>query len=145
MSKIFLCPLFLLLLACTQHQGSDKAFSKQMKSDKVLVYTTADSSVNRLTLTQTIDLSISNQEPEAQASITVNTSKLFQEIIGIGGAITDASAEVFAKLPVNKQQELLQAYYRVDKGIGYSLARTNFIVAILVVSAILILLMATHC
>ena len=37
--------------------------------------------------------------------------KLFKHYIGIGGAITDASAEVFAKMPKAAQQELLTAYY----------------------------------
>lgn len=45
--------------------------------------------------------------------------------MGIGGAITDASAEVFSKLSKDKQQELLDAYYTSDKGIGYSLLRTT--------------------
>ena len=31
--------------------------------------------------------------------------------MGIGGAITDASAEVFAKLDKQKQEELLTAYF----------------------------------
>ena len=55
----------------------------------------------------------------------MNPNKRFQEFLGIGGAITDASAEVFAILSPDKQQELLTAYYDKDKGIGYSLARTN--------------------
>jgi glucosylceramidase len=45
-------------------------------------------------------------------------------MLGIGGALTDASAEVFAKLPKSKQQEFLDAHYG-SKGIGYTLARTN--------------------
>lgn len=45
--------------------------------------------------------------------------------MGIGGAITDASAEVFAKLTPEKQTEFINAYYSKDKGIGYSLIRTN--------------------
>ena len=32
---------------------------------------------------------------------------------------------MFAKLSKDKQQELLNAYYDKDKGIGYTLARTN--------------------
>jgi glucosylceramidase len=46
-------------------------------------------------------------------------------MLGIGGALTDASAETFAKIPRDKQQEFLQAYYDPKKGIGYTLARTN--------------------
>jgi glucosylceramidase len=54
----------------------------------------------------------------------VNPKKSFQSFLGIGGAITDASAEVFAQLPPEKQQEFLTAYYDPEQGIGYSLART---------------------
>src|SRR5262249_45376431 len=46
-------------------------------------------------------------------------------ILGIGGALTDASAETFAKLPVAKQQEILNGYFNATSGIGYALARTN--------------------
>jgi glucosylceramidase len=45
--------------------------------------------------------------------------------MGIGGAITDASAETFYKLPENKRKELLNAYYSTTNGIGYTIARTN--------------------
>ena len=45
--------------------------------------------------------------------------------MGIGGAITDASAEIFAKLSKEKQAEFLDAYYDKQKGIGYSLLRTT--------------------
>jgi glucosylceramidase len=51
--------------------------------------------------------------------------KKFQTYLGIGGAITDASAEVFAKLPADKQKEFLQAYYSKKNGIGYSIIRTT--------------------
>ncbi|HEY3389471.1 MAG TPA: glycoside hydrolase family 30 protein, partial [Prolixibacteraceae bacterium] len=44
---------------------------------------------------------------------------------GIGGALTDASAEVFAKLSKDTQKEFLTAYYDSKKGIGYNFARTN--------------------
>jgi glucosylceramidase len=54
----------------------------------------------------------------------VDPAHSFQTLFGIGGAITDASAETFAKLPKPKQQEFLQAYYS-PAGIGYSLARTS--------------------
>jgi len=46
-------------------------------------------------------------------------------MVGIGGSLTDASAETFAKLPKDKQKELLTAYYDAEKGIGYTLARTT--------------------
>jgi glucosylceramidase len=65
------------------------------------------------------------QPNEQEATIMIDPKKTFQTIEGIGGAITDASAETFYKLPVEKQAEILKAYYNPVDGIGYSLARTN--------------------
>jgi len=67
----------------------------------------------------------SAQPGPAQATIFLDDAKTFQTIVGIGGAITDASAEVFAKLPPDKQRELIAAYFDPKAGIGYSLIRTN--------------------
>src|SRR5437016_2457163 len=100
-----------------------KPFSTKNKT--VSVYMTADSSDLRLTLTGTVKFRELRQPLESQISVFVNPAKTFQSFLGIGGAITDASAEVFAKLPRAKQQEFLDAYYGKDKGIGYTLARTN--------------------
>ncbi len=57
--------------------------------------------------------------------VFVDPKKRFQSMIGIGGAITDASAEVFAKLSSEKQREFMTAQYGTEKGIGYTLARVN--------------------
>lgn len=62
---------------------------------------------------------------QANASIFLDDGATFQTIVGIGGAITDAAAEVFAKLPAPKQQELITAYFDPNAGIGYSLIRTH--------------------
>ena len=102
---------------------TQKAFSLQDRS--VTVYTTADSSKLRLTKTDNLIFSELKQPNEGQVCVFVNPKKTFQTFLGIGGAITDASAEVFAKLPADKQTEFLDAYYSKDKGIGYSLIRTN--------------------
>lgn len=93
--------------------------------DVTTVYTTAKDTDLRLTRTDGSAFVASTQPTEAEFSVFVNTRKQFQEFIGIGGSITDASAEVFAKLPPEKQAELLTAYYDKDKGIGYTLARTT--------------------
>jgi glucosylceramidase len=55
----------------------------------------------------------------------VDPLQQFQTFVGIGGALTDASAETFAKLPKLKQTEFLQAYFDREKGIGYTIGRTN--------------------
>ena len=44
--------------------------------------------------------------------------------MGIGGAITDASSEVFSKISKKNQEKLLTAYYS-EEGIGYNIIRTS--------------------
>jgi glucosylceramidase len=57
--------------------------------------------------------------------VFVDPSKAYQTVEGIGGALTDAAAETFAKLPPDRQRELLTAYFDPEKGIGYTLGRTH--------------------
>ena len=92
---------------------------------KVKVYSTAENTSLRLTLTDSLSLSSFGQPLETQPCIFVEPGRSFQEFVGIGGALTDASAETFAKIPADKQQELLQNYFDREKGIGYSIARTH--------------------
>jgi|GEM_PF-3353235 len=94
-------------------------------SQKITVYTTAENTPNRLTQTATLTFAPFGQPFETQPCIFVDPKKTFQTFLGIGGALTDASAETFAKLPANKQAELLTAYFDKEKGIGYTVARTN--------------------
>ena len=91
----------------------------------VKVYTTAKNTAYRLTQTATLKFKNFGQPLETQACVFIDPSKTFQTIVGIGGAITDAAAETFAKLSSDKQQELMSAYYDAKNGIGYTLARTH--------------------
>ncbi len=99
------------------------SFSTEGKT--VLVYTTADSSDLRLSATDTLNFKEKGQPFENEVTVFVDPSKTFQTYFGIGGALTDASAETFYKLPKDKQQELLKAYFDKTDGIGYTVARTN--------------------
>src|SRR5438132_2971963 len=101
------------------------AFEGGIEGRAIAVYTTADKSEYRLTPTETPVFKPLGQPLETQICVFVDPSTKFQTILGIGGALTDASAETFAKLPPAKQQEILSAYFDVSKGIGYTLARTN--------------------
>src|SRR2546423_8246965 len=65
------------------------------------------------------------QPLETQICVFVDPAKRAQTILGIGGALTDASAETLAKIPAAKQQEVIDAYYHPTKGIRYTLGRTN--------------------
>ena len=127
--KYFLRMAIILLLAsCDQNKQMPARISVSPFSTvdkKVLVYTTADSTRHRLSLTDTLSFYDLPQPGETEICVFVDPSKSFQTFMGIGGAITDAAAETFYKLPKDKQQEFLQAYYDVNKGIGYSLARTT--------------------
>ena len=53
-----------------------------------------------------------------------DAKKTFQKYLGIGGAITDASSEVFATLNETQQNKLLESLYGKD-GIGYNIIRTS--------------------
>ncbi len=96
-----------------------------LKTTQVTVYTTAENSSLRLSKTATLSFSPYGQPFETEPAIFVDPNKSFQTFVGIGGALTDASAETFAKLPQNKQAELLDKLYGKVNGIGYTLARTN--------------------
>lgn len=118
----------LLIYACSPKpeqtpQPLQPVFSAEGKT--ATVFTTADSSELRLTLTENPVFKPTGQPVESEISVFVNPAKTYQTFLGIGGAITDASAEVFARLPEAKQQEFLKAYYDRETGIGYSLLRTT--------------------
>ena len=70
-----------------------------MQVRKVIVYTTADSTSYRLSPTDTVTFKHMGQPFETQVCVFVDPTKTFQTILGIGGALTDASAETFDKLP----------------------------------------------
>ncbi|OCX52324.1 glycosyl hydrolase [Mucilaginibacter sp. PPCGB 2223] len=97
----------------------------QAQHHKVTVYVSARGTDHRLSKTETLDLSAKGQTVETEVAIFVDPNKKFQTLIGIGGALTDAAAETFYKLPADKQKEFLTAYYDTDKGIGYTWGRTN--------------------
>ncbi len=124
--KIGLPLLCVMIASCKGDQKStvsNEAFNSNGK--KVLVYTTADSSNLRLTVTDTLEFKEKGQPFENEITVFVDPSKTFQTYFGIGAALTDASAETFYKLPRDKQQELLNAYFNSEKGIGYTIGRTN--------------------
>ena len=121
--KIIVTIYFFLLFIYAGAQETKPVFS--LNNRTVNVYSSADSTSLRLTKTDNLTFTDLKQPLETQTCIFVNPKNTFQTFLGIGGAITDASAEVFAKLSPGKQVEFLQAYFSKEKGIGYSLIRTN--------------------
>lgn len=129
MKKILFTVIALLAISSQQTfaqakaKNSVKPFTTEGKT--VAVFSTADSSNLRLSLTDNVKFRDLAQPNEGQVCVFVDPAKTFQTFMGIGAALTDASAEIFAKLSKDKQKTFLEAYYDVNKGIGYTLARTN--------------------
>ena len=115
--------LVLAFIFCNLYVNADQLTqSVEVKTAKQ--YTTSKAGNLRLSYKGELQFT-SKKQPEVDASISINQDKKFQTILGIGGALTDASAETFFKMPVSKQNEFIKAYYNPTDGIGYTLARTS--------------------
>lgn len=95
------------------------------KPTRVSVYVTAKDTNLRMSKIQDANFEPFGQPLETQVCVFIDPNRTFQTMLGIGGALTDASAEVYAKLPEASQKKLMEAYFDPQKGIGYTLARTN--------------------
>lgn len=91
----------------------------------VSVYVTAEGTHQLLSPGTALALQPAGTVTEKTEYVFVDPTKSFQTLVGIGGALTDASAETYAKLPPAKQRELLRDYYDPAAGIGYTLGRTS--------------------
>ena len=119
--------LILALAACTPKPANKPAEQpvQSFNPAKAQVFATAKDTTLRLTQTPDVSFEDFGQPVETQVCVFVDPTRTFQTFIGIGGALADAAAEVFAKLPEAAQKEFLTSYYDRTKGIGYSFARTN--------------------
>ena len=130
MKKILLISTFLLtvmaLIRCNIKSDRESSGTPlSFKAGSVEVYVTAPSDSLRLKNVPANPFEDLAQPSEHVPTIMLDPVKTFQTLVGIGGALTDASAETFFKLPKIKQSELLNAYFSPDAGIGYSLCRTH--------------------
>lgn len=126
MKNLIVAALIIPIGCAAQAQVSTKKKINTVKQPtSVTVYTTAGKSELRITQNGKADFKDFAQPLETAPCVFIDPSHTFQSFIGIGAAITDASAETFAKLPAAQQQELLTAYFDKEKGIGYTLARTH--------------------
>jgi len=125
---LFIASIFMftqLILSCKEQTKEVKLPNTKFEITKARVYTTSSNNEIKLQLTsEEIDFSNFKQPLETEASLLVNPSKQYQTFVGIGAALTDAAAETFYKLDKEQQDLFMEAYYSVDKGIGYTLART---------------------
>jgi glucosylceramidase len=114
--SIILIASFFLANAQSKKDGVDKT---------IKVYTTAANTSYRLSPVEELQFTNPDNFIERKVYVFVDDNHSFQTMLGIGGAITDASAETFARLTPDQQNELIKAYYDSKNGIGYTLARTN--------------------
>ena len=103
---------------------ADVKTTVNLSYQKATIYTTAENTEKRLSLDIEKVFTKAIQPLETEVAVFVNPKKQFQNYLGIGGAITDASSEVFSKLSADKQEELLKAYYS-EEGINYNIIRTS--------------------
>lgn len=117
--------IFSLMFVLPQLQAQIKEVKFNLKSSPARIYTTSQADKQKNKLTNGQPFIYKPQPLETEISIFVDPTHQFEEFIGFGGAITDASAEVYAKLPKDKQKEVIKAYYDSKDGLGYRVVRTN--------------------
>ncbi|HSE21050.1 MAG TPA: hypothetical protein VLB68_05310, partial [Pyrinomonadaceae bacterium] len=83
-----------LVKAQTKGKGSKGTAARTPET--VNIYTTAQNTNQRLSASGTVSFKHVGQPRETQICVFVDRAKQFQTFMGIGGALTDASAETFA-------------------------------------------------
>ena len=110
----------LFLIACNQHLQknlqkenvtNNPTINFSLSGKQPLVYSTIEGTNDKISLTDTLTFESHPQPLETDVCVFVDPTHQFQTITGFGGAIVDASAETFAKLSKEKQDELLNKYY----------------------------------
>ncbi|MCK6609535.1 MAG: glycosyl hydrolase [Bacteroidia bacterium] len=96
-----------------------------LNAQQVRVYETSKYLGSRLELVDTLAFGNYQQPLETELAVFVDDSKHYQEMIGIGAAITDATAETFFKVNKESQEALLKLFFDPNRGLGYSIIRTN--------------------
>ena len=90
---------------------------------KIKVIQTAKNTEDRLTEKETLEFK--KEAAEASAAFEIKRDQKAQKITGFGGAFTEAGAYTLAQVPAELRDEVLEAYFHPEKGIGYSLCRTH--------------------
>ncbi|HVO73757.1 MAG TPA: glycoside hydrolase family 30 protein [Ignavibacteriaceae bacterium] len=116
------CSIFFFLFFISFPIFSQDKKPSDLKAD---IYITAKNTADRISKKESLKFKSLVQPVEQTPTIILDRNKTFQAIVGIGGALTDASAETFYKLPAEKQQEILKGFFNDEEGIGFSLCRTN--------------------
>ncbi len=124
---LFLLAGISMMLACNPESNSPQEAvpARSYQTDSAVIYYTARDTNLRMSKMATLPFVSEPQPNEFDAAIMVDPTKTAHTFLGIGGALTDAAAETFYKLPKEQQQMILQAYFSPTEGIGYSVGRTH--------------------
>ncbi|MGP8198201.1 MAG: glycoside hydrolase family 30 protein [Limisphaerales bacterium] len=120
MKQTIIAAISVISLLAGTSQGASRHSAKHVE-----FFLTARGTAQRLAKAGEEELTDKLPLVEKEEYIFVDPSKTFQTVLGIGGALTDAAAETFHKLPQAKQQEVLRAYFDPQDGIGYTLGRIS--------------------
>ncbi|WP_026671723.1 glycoside hydrolase family 30 protein [Alkalihalobacterium bogoriense] len=66
-----------------------------------------------------------NQSVDDKHVVSLNPDRTFQQWMGFGGAFTEAAAYSLAQISPRHRQEVLDAYFDKNIGLGYTLGRTH--------------------
>ncbi|WAM33785.1 glycoside hydrolase family 30 protein [Caldicellulosiruptor morganii] len=89
---------------------------------KIACYITAK---DQGTAMQQADNIKESEKIEKESVITIEPSSSFQEVIGFGGALTEAAAVNILSLLPQQQEEVLRGYFDPENGLGYKLCRIH--------------------
>ncbi len=113
--------LLALVAGCAHSRSTSTQAADSLAANRAQVWiTTADQS--RL-LSREPDVAIRTTTADAVAVIDVNAAIEYQEMVGFGAALTDASAQLIQRLPEAQRRAILRELFGRDPGIGLSFVR----------------------
>ncbi|XQY92694.1 glycoside hydrolase family 30 protein [Metabacillus sp. HB246100] len=68
---------------------------------------------------------LQKSEMNHNASLTIDQTKVYQTVMGFGGAFTEAAAYTLSHLSEEDRLKVIESYFDQEKGLGYSLGRTH--------------------
>ncbi|WLR54810.1 glycoside hydrolase family 30 protein [Mesobacillus subterraneus] len=89
----------------------------------VKVYLTSKDSSDLLAKKQ--DLQLHPGSTLEKNTIFIDPEKKYQEIIGFGGAFTEATAYTLSQITPDKRQEVIESYFNQETGLGYTIGRVH--------------------
>lgn len=94
----------------------------------VKVVQTAKNTGHRLEEVKSLNFTQTNKVDKNLAQkniIEINKENEFQEILGFGGAFTEAAAYTLAQISEEKRAEVVKSYFDPEKGLNYSIGRVH--------------------